>query len=560
MNKTNMLAAHKVKLHGITSSKWTTKDQIVQYKGLISLYTRDKKILEMDNILARKRQSKGLKQIQRNIEASRKELDNAIKGDKQKLRNTLAVNKELQLRFQNSPPQKVIDILNQVNFTKRKARDISRYKMKIKSEILTDLNLKYSEYEDQIKYEGVESLLPCEKTAYLITGKVQDAMLRKEAAIYIRNSYKEIIAIMRKDSIYFDALLDTLKYDGLKQGNCMLSATKLGQQATEYLEDRKEEYKFLERIVRTEMLKRKNDLALVQQNVQNFTENLKNLMRTDSDINLGRINIDESPSYTLLKEEISTIEGTMKMLMESFITSSVDQLYPLLIGQLHQKNTLLKWKEKNENIKEDLLFKNKTATTMYNKMMSTTLDTTASYNEKKIEFGNKIANKVAERKKLQLLINDRYQLMAKIRLSLKHLQLVSSLLQSDARKKISFSKYDDDMQLAIPGDDEVDHIKIIPDLLSKFAKLAHESKDLLSDTDTEKGYKQFEMYMRNLSKPIEVNVTPSEESLIDTVFIDNTVPTFDDIKKRSAEIVALGIAALEYKPPIPPKKKKYKFK
>lgn len=41
-------------------------------------------------------------------------------------------------------------------------------------------------------------MLPCEKDAHLITGKVQDAILKKEAAIYIRNSYKEMIAIMKK--------------------------------------------------------------------------------------------------------------------------------------------------------------------------------------------------------------------------------------------------------------------------------------------------------------------------------------------------------------------------
>lgn len=35
-----MLSAQKVKLHGMTSSKWTTKDKITQYKGLINLYSK----------------------------------------------------------------------------------------------------------------------------------------------------------------------------------------------------------------------------------------------------------------------------------------------------------------------------------------------------------------------------------------------------------------------------------------------------------------------------------------------------------------------------------------
>lgn len=66
---------------------------------------RDKKIIEMDTIIAQKKQSKEAKNLQKEIEANRKDLDNVIRGDKQKLRNTLAEHREMQLAFQNAQPQ-----------------------------------------------------------------------------------------------------------------------------------------------------------------------------------------------------------------------------------------------------------------------------------------------------------------------------------------------------------------------------------------------------------------------------------------------------------------------
>lgn len=35
----NMFTASKIKLHGMMTPKWTTKDKILQYKGLINLYS-----------------------------------------------------------------------------------------------------------------------------------------------------------------------------------------------------------------------------------------------------------------------------------------------------------------------------------------------------------------------------------------------------------------------------------------------------------------------------------------------------------------------------------------
>lgn len=73
----------------------------------------------------------------------------------------------------------------------------------------------------------------------------------------------------------------SLRNDGVAQGRCMINATVLGQLGIEYLDDRRQEYQYLEKIVKADLASRKKDIAVVQQNVEAFTDNLKNLIRTD---------------------------------------------------------------------------------------------------------------------------------------------------------------------------------------------------------------------------------------------------------------------------------------
>lgn len=62
---------------------------------------RDRKIIEVDNQISKKKQRRFLKQVHKNIINDRKKLDNATNGDRQQLRNTLQEHKSLQLAYQN---------------------------------------------------------------------------------------------------------------------------------------------------------------------------------------------------------------------------------------------------------------------------------------------------------------------------------------------------------------------------------------------------------------------------------------------------------------------------
>lgn len=61
----------------------------------------------------------------------------------------------------------------------------------------------------------------------------------------------------------------------------MVRTTELGQLATEYLDDRKQEFKELERAVKRDMKAREQSLRIVRQEAGDLTNNMGLLIRHD---------------------------------------------------------------------------------------------------------------------------------------------------------------------------------------------------------------------------------------------------------------------------------------
>lgn len=90
-------------MHGMNDERWTINDQMLQYKGLVKLYKRDRKINNVDTAVAERKQKIELKKLKKEIEASRNKLQNVIIGDKQEVRNALAEHRSMQLAYQELP-------------------------------------------------------------------------------------------------------------------------------------------------------------------------------------------------------------------------------------------------------------------------------------------------------------------------------------------------------------------------------------------------------------------------------------------------------------------------
>lgn len=125
--------------------------------------------------------------------------------------------------------------------------------------------------------------------------------------------------------------------------------------------------------------------------------------------------------------------------------------------------------------------------------------------------------------------------MAKTRISLKHLQLLATLVSaSQPPLKPKSSDYNSPPR---PVLEEIDGTKIIPELVKKFTKLAQTAKDLLKGSERDEGYKMFETLMHHSTMSVDLFKAISKESLIETVFVDPHLLSRDDIKKQSEEIV-----------------------
>lgn len=147
--------------------------------------------------MLRKKTRKELSEIQKDIAQKREELSNLIRGDRQQLRNQLHEHRELQLKYQNLHPKQALERIEQEAFAKRKELDLIKYRKKQTSKKLADEKLYLSVLEDRIKYVGLLEF-PAEKQAEIITGKVQDAILKKEAALVVHQTYNDILNIMKK--------------------------------------------------------------------------------------------------------------------------------------------------------------------------------------------------------------------------------------------------------------------------------------------------------------------------------------------------------------------------
>uniref|UniRef100_A0A2A4JHB4 Uncharacterized protein n=1 Tax=Heliothis virescens TaxID=7102 RepID=A0A2A4JHB4_HELVI len=275
-----MLSAAKVRIHGMQDDNWVIKDKINQYRGLIKLYERDRKIHEGDLAKQKKRYSRDIRQLRKEIAAKREELGVAVYGDRQFLRNAFQDHRRLQLTYMNSKADKVLESIHQENFNKRKQLDRIRYTKKKKMEQFRMAQLEAAEMRDRVIYE-MGGKLPPEKKEQAVANYVQRANIKKNAALAIKVMYKKILDILKKDSSYFTVVLEALKLDCRAQGKCLMGATEMGQLAMEYLDDRKFEYNKLEGEIKENMKERERTLKLARREVAYLTDSFPHLIRKE---------------------------------------------------------------------------------------------------------------------------------------------------------------------------------------------------------------------------------------------------------------------------------------
>lgn len=84
--------------------------------------------------------------------------------------------------------------------------------------------------------------------------------------------------------MYFNVVLNTLTVDACNQSKCIKNAIELGQLATEYLDERKEEFQELLRAVKRDKKAREMSLKITHQELDNKEKSVGAGIRRDVDL------------------------------------------------------------------------------------------------------------------------------------------------------------------------------------------------------------------------------------------------------------------------------------
>ncbi|XP_026762607.2 uncharacterized protein LOC113521303 [Galleria mellonella] len=554
-----MLTAAKVRIHGMQDENWVIKDKINQYRGLIKLYERDRKIHEGDLAKQKKRYLRDIRQLRKDITTKREELGVAVYGDKQFLRNAFQEHKRLQLTYMNSQADIVLESIHQENFNKRKQLDRIRYTKKKKMEKFRLTQLESAELRDRLIYE-VGGKLPAEKKEQTVANYVQRANIKKNAALAIKVMYKKILDILKKDSSYFTVVLEALKLDCRAQGKCLMGATEMGQLAMEYLDDRKFEFSKLEKEIKANMKERERTLKLVRREVAYLTDSFPNLIRKEEATNLDDLYEDEDVgSKHSVHWELEEVMSICKGLQKATLVSSFEQIILRLKEQHYQTERLMMQLTLNSSKRNALIEDRKHAIMMLDSLKNVGQERTAQYLQEKNQLKEQIEAEDREERNLTKSLDEKGKLIIEMKTSLQQInELLSSVGAPNAPRP--FTNVPPAIQYALE-----EMVQPIPELEADFDKLILTARQKLimliqavakmevtpEIKDNAKSF--YHNILARFMKDNYKDEVVTEGGLIEFEMEDPNVPGHAVIKLRSKQLVDAQVS--EFDVPDAPTKK-----
>ncbi|XP_045531241.1 uncharacterized protein LOC123718622 [Pieris brassicae] len=552
-----MLSAAKVRIHGMQDENWVIKDKINQYRGLIKLYERDRKIHEGDLSKQKKRYCRDIRQLRKDITTKREELGVAVYGDQQFLRNAFQEHKRLQLTYMNSQADRVLESIHQENFNKRKQLDRIRYTKKKKMETFRLTQLESAELRDRLLFE-VGGKLPAEKKEQAVANYVQRANIKKNAALAIKVMYKKILDILKKDSSYFTIVLEALKLDCRAQGKCLMGATEMGQLAMEYLDDRKFEFSKLEKEIKVNMKERQRTLKLVRREVAYLTDSFPNLIRKEEATNLDDLYEDEDTgSKHSVHWELEEVMGICKKLQKATLVPSFDKILLRLKEQTYQTERLMMQLTLNSAKRDALIEDRKHAILMLDTLKNVGQEKTAQYVAEKNQLKAALEAEDREEKNLTNALNDRGQLVIEMKTSL---QQINQLLSSVGAPNVPRRPVPAAIQYALE-----DMIQPVPEVEADFDKLILTARQKLNvliqavskmDVTADVRANANAFYHGILARTMRDNYKEevvAEGGLIEFEVEDPNVPSHAIVKLRSKQLVEAQVSEFDV-PDVPAKK------
>lgn len=539
------------KYHKIRDDRWTIKDKLVQYRGLVDLYARDRKNLLNDNKKTHKKNVKEIRQLNKDVQYYRETLTNAKLGDKQRLRNALQNHRPYLLAYENRLPNQVPEIIFQINFTKTKLLDRLGSKLKLREDKLLKLLLEIRRLQAR---PTVDSRDPNRKEQ-VIFNKIHYMDLKMNAAVTMRNSYEEAVALLKKDSLYFDRVLLFLGNDQHQQMKCVLRATEMGQLATEDVANLREEYKTIEREVKANMRLRDRQVKKLREEVDDVYKECKLLTRTESDTELSQNDVGPTLSELALPKEIEKLQENIRLVQTATLVPTFEDIFPQMREQLRQRDRLTSQLNTIQARHDELSKKRDHGELMLATLKTTMGEDAMAYREEKKSLLSDIGAAIIQRDNYKKETKRLGEILLNLRSSLQTLYKMMDRVQdpnenSDILDESDTDFFYDNASLIVPPEPTEENAEVLMTMV--YEKLNNLSRQIYYELDEEENERAKSNYetqiaenqSRNLFEEVDVYDQPL---VVEAGIEDPMVCTREELKKRSDNIVRQYLKPLEMK-------------
>ncbi|KAL7297608.1 hypothetical protein TKK_0009281 [Trichogramma kaykai] len=419
-----MLSLKFRKKHGMTNEKWTTREKISQYKGLLRLHDRAKNLHAINGEKLKRKQSKALKELKHDVLSYHQIVNDVVVGDKRQIRVVLQGERDFRVSLQDAEPWKAWQAVFQDYNLKRKQLDKLLYSKKRKEKELCELQEQWAFMNDELVHveEDNREVTPRQQKQQTLVARYQSTLAKRHAANSIRQTYQEILDLLKKDAMYFDGVLGALRDDQRDQCRVIYHTTLMGQLAAENLDDIRKKYSLMTGDVWKNMREREHDLEEVRKRAEDVWAYAKSLVRIESDTHL--LSKEEDPSEKIereLQQQIEELHNVFGVIQKPLLVLSHEELLKRLEDQIHQTERLNKMYKYVSKEKDEVLQKKNHAELILTQLEYSVIPTTAKYKSEKKSFKEKM--EVEKRRELESiqLSQKKGDLITEIRMALQNL-------------------------------------------------------------------------------------------------------------------------------------------
>ncbi|XP_018395821.1 PREDICTED: uncharacterized protein LOC108774258 [Cyphomyrmex costatus] len=525
---------------------WLIRDKISRYRGILKLHARDKKLqlsqaTKLKSIVSRKVTS-----LDVDVKRHREIVSHLCDDGKPHILRLLTDHRRFYLAVKHLKPFEIYVAIYQDCNLKRRLLDKLYYEKKKRLKRGIELQLEHHDLSIELE-EQSEYRPNCEQQR--LVAQLQRSIAKYNAAKDICSTYWSMLNILKKDAIFFDILMNILKEDQSSQCKVMLKVTVMGQLAAENLDDIRQKYKRMSRIVWRNMKIREQMLSTVNSQVKDLWAYAQSLVRVESDHVFMKKDTDIFNKT--LENQLIHLENICTEVKEVLLVRSYHDLLSRLENQSEHRIALLARLDINIKNREVLLNKKHQALQVLEGLKYSTKE------QYKINGTQDILEQIEIEKKrekdLKEQITAHSELLTNIRATLQNMNtmllcvkhgikgVVKKPVKNGNKKELIINDKEDIEErdtLAELERMDTDVLVLLSRISRKISILFNISNFELEEKE-EEARNLYHTYVSNYNSDL-IFGTGEEEPiglLVEHEMIDVTIPTRADIKYHSRQIL-----------------------